>query len=296
MVESECSICSVRGMPFLQTKDYNRRISAQIFSYRKCPSCGLIYLANVPEDLERYYSVNYYAIPNLAKLKRIASAERFKIEMIKKYVKTGSLLEVGSAFGVFAYQAKEAGFSVDCIEMNERCCKYLTNEIGVNVVHSDLPHKAVESMKKHDVIAMWHVLEHLANPWECLGALADNLSPGGILIIATPNPQAFQFRILGGHWPHVDAPRHLNLIPENVLTQFLKPFGLELVSLTTSDAGGRGWNRFGWQRYFMNCFSGKWVQRISFVAGYLVSLPMALWDSRNFNGCAYTAIFQKKGG
>jgi SAM-dependent methyltransferase len=239
--------------------------------------------------------LNYYAIPSLAKLKRIAGAERFKIEMIKKYVKTGALLEIGPAFGVFAYQAKEAGFNVDCIEMDQSCCKYLQHEIGVNVVHSDLPHQAVKSMQKHDVIAIWHVLEHLAGPWECLESLANNLSFGGILVIATPNPQAFQFRIMGKYWPHIDAPRHLNLIPEKVLTEYLNRLGLERIMLTTNDQGGRAWHRFGWQRYLMNRFSGKIMQGAAFLTGYLLSFPMALWDQRGFNGSAYTVIFRKKG-
>jgi len=294
MRKSQCPICSVQGLPFLQTKDYNRRISEEVFSYHKCPSCGLIYLVNVPGDLGKYYPANYYAIPTLAKLKRIARAERFKIEMIKKYVKTGTLLEVGSAFGVFVYQAKESGYEVDAIEMDERCCDYLKNVIGVNAVQSDMPHKTVESMKKHDVIAMWHVLEHLENPYECLGAMAKNLTTGGIFVIATPNPEAFQFKVLGSFWPHVDAPRHLNFIPEKVLAEYLKRFGLELVMLTTNDKGGRGWNRFGWQRYLMNRFSNKLAQKAAFILGYIVSLPMGLWERRDFSGSAYTIILQKK--
>ena len=293
MMVSQCPFCSSQSVPFLQAKDYNYRISTEVFFYDKCPSCGLIYLVNVPEDMGKYYPENYYTIPPLAKLKRIARGERYMIEMVKEFVKSGRLLEVGSAFGIFAYQALDAGFMVDAIEMDKRCCDYLKNIIGVNVVNSDMPHKAVESMKKHDVIALWHVLEHLENPWECLGALAENLTPGGIFIIATPNPEAFQLRIMSGYWPHIDAPRHINLIPEKNLTEYLKRFGLQRVMLTTNDKGGRGWNRFGWQRYCMNYFSGKWMQRIFFIGGYLISSLMVLCDQWRFNGCAYTVIFQK---
>jgi len=39
---------------------------------------------NVPEDLGKYYPADYYTIPTLAKLKRIARAERYKIEMVKE--------------------------------------------------------------------------------------------------------------------------------------------------------------------------------------------------------------------
>ncbi len=289
-----CRFCKKESEVLFKTKDFNRKVSQKEFIYLRCPSCKLISISEVPYDLGNYYSQEYYRIPSLGKLKRVTRAERYKIGMVRKYVKSGALLEVGSAFGVFVYQAKEAGFKVDAIEMDGRCCEFLTSVIGVNAVKSDVPHKTVEYMKKHDVIAMWHVLEHLADPWECLGAMAKNLTPGGILVIATPNPDAFQFRVLGSYWPHVDAPRHLNLIPKNVLTEYLKPFGLEPVMVTTNDEGGRGWNRFGWQRYLMNRFSEKWMQRIFFMVGYLLSIPMAWWDMRNFNGSTYTAIFQKE--
>lgn len=291
---ASCSFCKKESAVLFVAKDYNRKISENNFCYNRCPACGLISIDAIPDDLGKYYTQEYYKIPSLDKLKRVAKAERFKIGMVEKFIKTGSLLEVGPAFGVFACQAKDAGFDVDVIEMDERCCEFLKNEVGVNAVKSDEPHKIVGSMKKHDVIAMWHVLEHLANPWECLEAMAGNLKSGGVFVIATPNPESFQLSVLGKHWPHVDAPRHLNLMPQQNLSIYLKRFGLELVMLTTNDKGGRGWNNFGWQRYLMNRFSGKWMQRMFFVAGYLVSFPMAMFDRRGFNGSAYTAIYQKK--
>lgn len=290
-----CSFCKGKYEVLFTTKDFNRKISQRDFVYFRCPACKLISISEIPDDLGNYYTSEYYRIPSLAKLKRIVRAERYKIGMVvKEFVKSGTLLEVGSAFGVFAYQAKEAGFIMDAIEMDGRCCDYLKNVIGVNAVQSDMPHKAVESMKKHDVIAMWHVLEHLANPWECLDAMAENLSPEGILVIATPNPEAFQFKLLKADWPHIDAPRHLYLIPANLLIQRLKPLGLEPVMLTSNDKGAQSWNRFGWQRYLMNRFSNKLAQKAAFILGYIVSLPMGLWERRDFNGSAYTIILQKK--
>jgi len=63
MIESNCPFCFEPGFPFLRAKDYNRRISEEMFLYHKCPSCELIYLVNVPEDLGKYYPADYYAIP-----------------------------------------------------------------------------------------------------------------------------------------------------------------------------------------------------------------------------------------
>lgn len=291
-----CPYCKGKSVELFKAKDYNRKVSENEFTYFKCLSCKLVFISKIPDDLGEYYTHEYYQIPSLSKLKKIARAERFKIEIVKRFVKSGTLLEIGAAFGVFAYQAKEAGFQTDAIEMDGNCCEYLRSTVGINVIESVEPHKTVGSMRRHNVVAMWHVLEHLPNPWESLETLAKNILPGGILVVATPNPEAFQFRLLGAHWPHVDAPRHLNIIPAKVLTEFLNMFGLEEVLLTTKDRGGKGWNRFGWQRYLMNLYPGKLAQRLLFLAGYFLSIPMSLWDEKDFNGCAYTAIFQKKVG
>ena len=60
---------------------------------------------------------------------------------------------------------------------------------------------------------MWHVIEHLRRPWEVIERAAANLQDGGVLAIATPNPRALQFKLLRRRWAHLDAPRHLFLIP-----------------------------------------------------------------------------------
>ena len=255
----------------------------------------------MPENLGDYYN-DFYQFPSLNETIKIATGEKFKLEMVQKFVKGGKLLEIGPSIGVFAYQAKQAGFEVDTIEMSAECCEYLTKEIGVNAVNSDCPHEAMKNMETHDVIALWHNIEHLPDPWSCLKQVSKNLNLGGIVVIAAPNPDAFGFKILGSHWPHVDAPRHLNLIPVQVLIDFLKPLALEPVFITTSDKGAKYWNRFSWQVYLMNrfCRGGKsfaqksrleWV--LWALLGYSICLLLAPFERIRLKGSAYTIIFKK---
>jgi hypothetical protein len=93
---------------------------------------------------------------------------------------------------------------------------------------------------------MWHVLEHLPNPDEALAAVAAKLRPGGVLALGVPNPQAMQFRLLGARWAHLDAPRHLSLIPAGALIERAGELGLEPVVVTTSDPFGYHCNAHGW--------------------------------------------------
>lgn len=260
----------------------------------KCLSCHGVFLGNPPNDLSSYYQLEYYAIPSLERLQQVADKDRNKINVVLRFAAGGHLLEVGPAFGVFAWQAKQAGFLVDVIEMDTRCCAYLKHTLGVTVTQSDNPVAAIESLPQHEVIAIWHVLEHLPEPLAFLRAAAENLKPGGVLVIAMPNPDAWQFKLMGRHWPHLDAPRHMTLIPQAWLSRQAAELGLERVYLTSDDSDARSWNRFGWQRLLMNRFAGKLMQRAMFVLGYGLSLVMAPFDRKNFNGSAYTIVFRKR--
>jgi SAM-dependent methyltransferase len=296
-VSGTCPFCHEPAIHEFRTHDVNRQVTTEQFSYLRCRACGLLALSPVPVNLERYYPTEYYdAMPwSRQRLDRIAEANRYQIEMVQRFIPAGRLLEIGPGYGVFAHLAKKSGFDVEVIEMSDRCCKHLTEVVGVKAINSNRPADVLKTAEPKDVIVLWHVIEHLPDAWECLASAAHNLAPGGILLIATPNPDALQFHMMGSAWPHVDAPRHLYLIPASVVIQRLRPLGLEPVLLTTNDKGGLSWNRFGWQRYFMNRFSSKPAQLAAFAAGYLISVPMALWDRRELKGSAYTLILQKVG-
>lgn len=289
-----CPLCGGKAQPLFTAIDENHRISSTPFTYLKCVMCQGIFLDKPPHDLGRYYQSGYYAIPPLERLQKVANKDSNKIDTVLRFAPSGRLLEVGPAFGVFAWQAKQAGFVVDVIEMDARCCDYLQGTLGVNVTQSDNPVAAMDLLPKHEVIAIWHVLEHLPDALAFLRAAATNLMPGGVLVIAIPNPDAWQFKVMGRHWPHLDAPRHLTLIPEAWITRQAAEWGLEKVYLTSDDSDALSWNRFGWQRLLMNRFSAKFMQRVMFVLGYALSLLMAPFDRKNFNGSAYTIVFRKR--
>lgn len=293
VLRQQCRFCNGRGRNLFRAFDENRRVTDSCFEYFKCESCSAVFLSEVPQDLSRYYQDEYYDVPTVRQLEVIAAKDDTKVQTLLRFIRRGRLLEIGPAFGVFAWQAKQAGFEVDVIEMDERCCAFLSSVVGVNTIRSRDPETAIRELPRHEVIALWHVLEHLPKPLAVLQEAAANLAIGGVLLIAMPNPDSFQFKILQKYWPHLDAPRHITLIPEHVLSRKAQEFGLEKVYVTANDSDARSWNRFGWQRLLMNRFSGKTMQRAMFVLGYALSLVMAPLDQRGFSGSAYTVVFRK---
>jgi 2-polyprenyl-3-methyl-5-hydroxy-6-metoxy-1,4-benzoquinol methylase len=294
-MKASCPICRTDTHLLFRAKDYNRKLSSDIFHYYRCRSCDLIFLSPIPDDLGKYYPNNYYPIPaSIDDLAKAADSERYKIEIVRQFVSEGKLLEIGPAYGSFLYLAKQAGFEVDAIEMDSNCCKFISETIGANAIQNDDPSEALKITGSYNVIALWHVIEHLPDPWKTLQMLSINLQPGGILILAAPNPNAFQFRVLGRFWPHVDAPRHLSLIPLSLLAKRMMAFGMIPIWSTTKDQGTLGWNAFGWVRFFNNLTDLRYVKTGLDIAGKLMSIILGPLERMDGLGSAYTVVFRKE--
>lgn len=290
-----CPCCRALASHAFQTRDHNRRLTSDEFSYFRCETCGLLFLFPVPDNLSNYYPEDYYTIPrSRQRLDRIAERQRYQIELVQGFVPAGRLLEIGPGFGIFAHLAKKAGFEVETIEMDDRCCRYLREVVGVGAVESDDPAEVLRRVEPQQVIALWHVVEHLPDPWHCLRRAAEKLAPGGILLVAVPNPQALQFRIFRSRWAHLDAPRHVQLIPAELLVNQLSGYGLTLAFITANDPGGRGWNTFGWQRSLMNISANRVARLAACGAGWLIARVAGRVEGRDLRGSTYTAVFRKE--
>jgi hypothetical protein len=255
----------------------------------------LIFLLPVPPDLGAYYPQDYYAVPSSrSELEAASENERFKLDLIMAFIQKGKLLEVGPAFGTFAYLAKRSGFDVEVIEMDSRCCGFLRTVAGIETIQSTDASQAVQDKGPYDVIALWHVIEHLPNFQQTLEALASKVRGGGVLVLAAPNPEAWQFRILGRYWTHVDAPRHVVLIPVELLVAHMRKLGFSAVSMTMTDPGGIGWNIFGWQYSLSNLARSRFIKNVLFCVGAFLTRVMAPFEVNDHAGSAYTVIFIKE--
>lgn len=289
-----CPLCGAPSQHRLTTRDHNRGLFDRGFEYRTCADCGVIFLADPPEDIATAYPDEYFDFPSLEGLRVAAWTERYRMEIVARHVQGGRLVEIGPGNGIFAVQALDAGFETVAIEMDARACDYLRTTLGIEVVRSAAPEQVLSDLPLSRAIVAWHVLEHVPQPWGLLDAAAANLEPGGVLVIATPNPGAFGLRVLGPRWPHVDAPRHLFLVPHEAMAEQAAGRGLELVELTDTDPGGRHWNAFAWH-FILRRPSASFVrERAAQVAGRAIAGALAPVERRKLRGAAYTAVLRKR--
>jgi SAM-dependent methyltransferase len=296
MPSAACSLCGAPSDFLLTTGDRNRGVGERTFSYRRCRACRSVELADVPDDLDPYYPDDYYVLPSLDELRAAARRESYRMELLLPFAASGRLTEIGPGNGIFAVQAKDAGFDTAAIEMDGRVSDYLRTVVGIEVVQSDRPEEVLPTRPASRAIAMWHVLEHVPRPWDLLDAAGSSLEPGGALVVAMPNPDALGFRLLRERWTHLDAPRHLFLIPARALVERARAAGLQLALLTSTDRGGRYWDRFAWQQALVGPQPGR-VRRVAARAGgAAIALLLAPFERRRLRGSTYTAVFVRSEG
>ena len=292
---ASCLACGGDSDLAYVARDFNRRITEVRFHYLCCRVCGSLFLYDVPTDLSRYYPDSYYPLHASVDDLRVASRlEQYKLDFVLRTHNSGRLLEIGPGAGGFALLASEAGFAVSVLEMPGPSAVWIGDHLDVSVHVSDDPLSALPSLGSFDVITLWHSWEHLREPWGVLKSAAAALSEEGILIIASPNPAAFQMRLLGARWTHLDAPRHLVLSSPAVLVLVAQRYGLRLDHLDMADRSARGWNRFGWEQSLGNL---SHLRAVSFAlrrAGACIARVLKHFETRAGLASTYTLILRRQ--
>lgn len=298
-----CPLCKGRSEASFTAADWNLGTSTEEFRYFRCSKCGGVFVSPVPEDMGKYYPPNYpaYDTKLSASMRKPDPFDQNKLGVVRRYVSGGRLLEIGPGSGGFLRIAKEAGFHVEAVEMDRGCCDFLKETLGIPTVHTEDIIDSLATLPTYDVIVLWHVIEHLPAPGTVFDHLSKHLNPGGILVLAAPNPESLQFRFFGRYWVHLDAPRHLVLIPPSWLIRAATSLDLDTVSFSTKDEVCRIFSVYGWlEASFNNARKGTLkanrafpnMPRIVRTLLYLALFKPA--EHIQGLGSTYTIVFRKR--
>ena len=290
-----CPMCAAAAPHWNDVFDVNQRLAAEPFSVHRCAACGTLFVHPVPADLGRFYPSGYHDVPaDLAAFKARLGGQDFKTEIVRAHAQGGDLLELGPSHCEALWLAREAGFRVHGLEMDETCCRFAKEVLGLDDVRrSTDPVADLPKSPSFDVITMWHVFEHLPDPRGAAGAIAGALRPGGVLVVAVPNPESLQLALFGRNWVHLDVPRHTVLAPADALAARMEALGLRRVDVTWTDEGSVGWNRFGWVRGFAGRTRNRWLRFSLRVLGRVCEVVALPFERTGRRGAAYTAVFRK---
>jgi 2-polyprenyl-3-methyl-5-hydroxy-6-metoxy-1,4-benzoquinol methylase len=221
---TDCPVCGGRDPRFLWD------IEGALF--HQCRSCSHLYQYPVPlqDELVDRYSDEYlaYEIENedaFFNLMQMALDDIFFwAEAEKRRLRGGRILDIGCATGRLVYHFLEAGWKAEGIEICIPAAEYGIKKRGIPITTRTLEETRFPD-NHFQVIHASHLIEHLADPASFLLEVNRVLSPGGLLILATPNRAGAQARILGSRWRSV-IPDHIHLFSKRNLLKLLKKSGM----------------------------------------------------------------------
>jgi 2-polyprenyl-3-methyl-5-hydroxy-6-metoxy-1,4-benzoquinol methylase len=176
----DCAICRSSDLETVDPKA----------SVLRCARCGYRFVSPRPTQAE---VARGYSLPGSYESWEREGAARERLwrrryRQVLEDRRPGSLLDVGAGLGTFMAIAQSEGWIVAGTEVSEIAVAHAREAYGIDLVAGELRADSVPG--PFDVIAMWHVIEHVPDPVSTLRTCLSLLHPDGILILGLPNDAA----------------------------------------------------------------------------------------------------------
>ena len=143
----------------------------------------------------------------------------------------GRFLDVGCGTGEVLAAAGRAGWDAVGVELVETSVEHCRAN-GLDVRHGRLEETDLPT-SSFDVVAAFHVLEHLTDEPEFLRLLIRYVRPGGHVVVEVPNWDSSFRTGHGERWPHLRPLEHLAHHTPETLAATLRRAGLDPALVTT---------------------------------------------------------------
>jgi SAM-dependent methyltransferase len=200
----------------------------------RCRVCGFAFRRNrfneqALADLYRKMDPRVYQAELHGRIRTAARHLRIVSQDSQLDGRSGELLDVGCASGVFLSQALDAGWQVTGLEPSEALYKEAVGLIGDRgTILPFILEEADFGPRLFDAITVWDVLEHVVDPMAFLRRCRELLKPGGGLFLNVPDLDSFEARLFGNRWPLL-LPEHLNYFNRSSLKLSAEKSGLRPV-------------------------------------------------------------------
>lgn len=194
------------------------------FDYQKCLDCFSIFVKNAisPETIVASYSRDYYEAQSTNVKERrgypsyrasqgtLEESFARKLKVVQRFTSGGLVLDAGAAYGTFLRVAASSQPAYKCygLEISHYAASEAFHQYGIKVFNGSID-AAPFPDNSFNVVVMWDIIEHLADPVSALQEVFRILKPGGYIFASTDDVNSWFIRILGKNWWGLAAPLHL---------------------------------------------------------------------------------------
>ena len=194
---------------------------------RRCDACGIIFVSPRPslEDISAIYASDTAHVSSAYQVRPSVGGRlhaRHTLRLLRRYRKSGRLVEIGAGGGHFVTEARSAGYEVSAVEANPVPRDHIRS-LGIpctDTLDADC-----------DVVYACDVLSHFYDPEAEMRDIHAHLGNAGLLVLETGNLGDVQERYFG-RFAKFQYPDHLFFFGERALRELLGRTGFRVVSVS----------------------------------------------------------------
>ncbi|MCI5134336.1 MAG: methyltransferase domain-containing protein [Candidatus Electrothrix sp. AW2] len=206
----------------------------------QCHQCKLGYATKIPKEIHDVYADEKYLNQaqrdygqNISyRIKRFAKE---RVEILRKWSGRApeecSLLDIGCGTGWFLDFCRQQGYTIAGQEFGKELAAHTEKRLETKIW--SCPVSEIEKNAFFDIITLFDVLEHTADPFAMLSEVKSLLQPGGISLIFVPNLHSLGASILQEESALVAPAEHLLYFTRESLEYLVEKVGFELLHIET---------------------------------------------------------------
>lgn len=241
-----CPICKISNFKVVKHSNYQKfkNLDELLETYKssgdeqlvdqlvQCNNCNLNYLnPRIKSSYIQKAYENNIDIQHISQDQQRYKTFRKSFQKIKKKLKLNhsthkTILDIGSASGIFLKLVKEQGFVEHGYEPSKWMTEFGQKEYNVNLKNGSINNVSEEN--QFDLISFWDVLEHVTDLEKTVKKITKISNKNSYIIINVPAIDTIVCRLMGKSWPfYLNV--HLYYFTKNSISKLFKKNNFVLV-------------------------------------------------------------------
>lgn len=216
-------------------------------TYRRCSTCGLVYMAYSTEPEKKYQKAYFFEdykkqygktyqedFDSIKKqcLRRIKVINEIQLDYSGKNV-----FDIGCAYGPFLAAANESGMNPFGTDISEDAVEYVKKELHFPASCCTFPSidtVAEFGISHFDTVTMWYVIEHFKDLDSVLKKVSSILKTGGIFAFSTPSGEGISAKSDTDYFYQISPTDHYSIWEPSKAYKVLQKYGFAVERIVST--------------------------------------------------------------
>jgi SAM-dependent methyltransferase len=240
-----CPVCKNPDVALWSAaRDYEYLSTNKNYQYYHCGSCKTIFIDPVPlQELKTIYPSNYYSFTSgkknwAFKVKEWLDKRLFRKILPQIKAETINVLDVGGGTGWLLDVVKKMDQRTGVTQVVDIDPQAREQAERNGHLYFEGRIEDFQSQHQFHLVLMLNLIEHVSDPAKVLQSIEKILAPGGLILIKTPNTDAWDAKLFRrSYWGGLHCPRHWVIFSEKSFRILLQKTTLCISSLTYTQGG-----------------------------------------------------------